>query len=70
VLCRCVWAISPGAGHGNFLLGGAATAELPRVEVVDALRNLGVFSHDLEVYERAAVRWLGRFCLKAPDAPA
>jgi hypothetical protein len=53
---------------GNVLLVRAAAAELQRVELGDALRILGVFSQDSELYERAAVRWLGRFCLEAPNA--
>ncbi len=51
---------------GNEHLVTAAALELPRVALDDALRICLVFRHgDPERYERAAVRWLGRFALEA-----
>ena len=44
----------------------AAALELPRVALDDALRICLVLrGGDAERYERAAVRWLGRFALEA-----
>ncbi len=55
--------------RGDILLVRAAAAELPHVNLGDALRICLVFrtSADPGLYERAAVRWLGRFCLEAKD---
>jgi hypothetical protein len=51
---------------GNELLVLAAARELPRVALQDALRICLVLRDgDPERYERAAVRWLGRFALEA-----
>ena len=51
---------------GNELLVLAAARELPRVGLEDALRIcLLIRDGDPERYERAAVRWLGRFALEA-----
>src|SRR5436305_15076445 len=51
---------------GNELLMFAATRELPRVALDDALRIcLLLRDGDPDRYERAAVRWLGRFALEA-----
>jgi hypothetical protein len=51
---------------GNPNLVHAAALELPRVALDDALRICLVFRDgDPERYERAAVRWLGRFALEA-----
>lgn len=50
---------------GNLTLVRAAAAELPRVELGDALRIVWLMRDDDALYERAAVRWLGRFCLEA-----
>lgn len=51
---------------GNELLVFAAARELPRVGLEDALRIcLLIRDGDPERYERAAVRWLGRFALEA-----
>lgn len=53
---------------GNELLVFAAAKDLPRIGLEDALRICLVFRDgDPERYERAAVRWLGRFALEAPD---
>ena len=51
---------------GNELLVLAAARELPKVALHDALRICLVFRDgDPERYQRAAVRWLGRFALEA-----
>ena len=51
---------------GNELLVVAAARELPRVALDDALRICLVLrDSDADRYERAAVRWLGRFALEA-----
>jgi hypothetical protein len=51
---------------GNEALVTAAALELPRVALDDALRICLVLrGGDPERYERAAVRWLGRFALEA-----
>jgi hypothetical protein len=54
---------------GNLLLVRAAAAELPRVALRDALEVcLLLRDQDGERFERAAVRWLGRFALEARGA--
>jgi hypothetical protein len=51
---------------GNAALVTAAALELPRVALDDALRICLVLrGGDPDRYERAAVRWLGRFALEA-----
>jgi hypothetical protein len=51
---------------GNEALVTAAALELPRIALEDALRICLVLrSGDPDRYERAAVRWLGRFALEA-----
>src|SRR5438270_5268022 len=51
---------------GNRTLVIAAARELPQVGLHDALRICLVLRDgDPEQYERAAVRWLGRFALEA-----
>jgi hypothetical protein len=51
---------------GNELLVIAAARELPHISLDDALRICLVFRNgDRQRYERAAVRWLGRFALEA-----
>jgi hypothetical protein len=51
---------------GNELLVIAAARELPHISLDDALRICLVFrTGDRQRYERAAVRWLGRFALEA-----
>ncbi len=53
---------------GNLNLIRAAAAELPRIGLRDALEIcLLVRDHDGDRFERAAVRWLGRFALEARD---
>ncbi len=51
---------------GNEALVVAAALELPRIALDDALRICLVLrGSSAERYERAAVRWLGRFALEA-----
>ncbi len=51
---------------GNATLVIAAALELPQIALEDALSICLVFRDgDPERYERAAVRWLGRFALEA-----
>ena len=51
---------------GNELLVIGAARELPHISLDDALRICLVFRNgDRGRYERAAVRWLGRFALEA-----
>jgi hypothetical protein len=53
---------------GNEALVTAAARELPQVALDDALRICLVLrGGDPRRYERAAVRWLGRFALEARD---
>jgi hypothetical protein len=53
---------------GNEALVTAAARELPRIALDDALRICLVLrGGDPRRYERAAVRWLGRFALEARD---
>lgn len=50
---------------GNLLLVRAAAAELPRVDLTDALQVcLLIHRGDPDRYEQAAIRWLGRLCLE------
>ena len=50
---------------GNLTLVRAAAEELPYVELTDALRVCVLLrGAEPESYERAVVRWLGRFCLE------
>jgi hypothetical protein len=56
---------------GNELLVVAAARELPRVALDDALRICLVLREgDPDRYQRAAVRWLGRFALEAGTSPS
>ncbi|MBV8431667.1 MAG: hypothetical protein JO244_10920 [Solirubrobacterales bacterium] len=51
-------------GNANLVISTAL--ELPQIALDDALRICLVFRDgDQERYERAAVRWLGRFALEA-----
>ena len=51
---------------GNETLVTAAALELPRIALEDALRICLVLrTGDPDRYDRAAVRWLGRFALEA-----
>lgn len=52
---------------GNLALVHAAAAELPRVELADALEIcLLMADQGDDRYDRAAVRWVARFALEAP----
>jgi hypothetical protein len=54
---------------GNLHLIRAAAAELPRVDLAGALAIcLAVRAAEPERFERAALRWLARFCLEREDA--
>jgi hypothetical protein len=54
---------------GNASLVTTTALELPRIALDDALRICLVLrGGDPERYERAAVRWLGRFALEARGA--
>jgi hypothetical protein len=56
-------------GTGNELLVLAAARELPRIGLDDALRICIVLRDgDPDRYDRACVRWLGRFALEARGA--
>src|SRR6201990_1590453 len=51
---------------GNELLVIATARELPQVSLADALRVVLLFRDgEPDRYERACVRWLGRFALEA-----
>jgi hypothetical protein len=55
-------------GTGNLNLIRATAAELPRVGLADALQVcLLMRDQDGQGFERAAVRWLGRFALEARE---
>lgn len=52
-------------GTGNLTLIRAAAAELPQVRLDDALEVCVLLrDHEPERYERAAVRWIARFCVE------
>ena len=54
---------------GDLLLIRAAAAELPTVNLQDALDVcLIVAEEEPELFERAALRWLARYCLERRDA--
>ena len=54
---------------GNLAVVHAAAAELPAVDLADALSICLLMSaRDDERYERAAVRWLARVALERPGA--
>ncbi len=53
--------------RGNLLLVRAAAAELGELSLEDALRVvLLIADQEPHLYERAAIRWLGRLCLERP----
>jgi hypothetical protein len=55
-------------GTGNITLIRTAAGELPSVGLADALEVCLVLrGAEPESYERAVLRWLGRFCLEQPD---
>ena len=54
---------------GNLTLIRNAAAELPRVDLSDALAVCVVIRQaEPERFQRAALRWLARFCLERRDA--
>ena len=54
---------------GNLTLIRNAAAELPRVDLGDALAVCVAIRHaEPERFERAALRWLARFCLERREA--
>jgi hypothetical protein len=54
---------------GNLLLIHAAAAELPHVDLRDALSVCAAIRQsEPERFERAALRWLPRFCVERPGA--
>ena len=54
---------------GNLLLIRAAAAELPRVDLGDALSVcVAIRRAEPERFERAALRWLARYCIERPAA--
>ena len=58
-------ALATGDGAGAY----AAATELPRVELADALALTLLLADDWKLYERACVRWVGRFALEVPGIP-
>src|SRR3954452_7344388 len=53
---------------GNLTIIRAAAAELPVIRLDDALQVCVLLrDREPERYERAAVRWLGRYCVERPD---
>jgi hypothetical protein len=62
---RPVSAIPPRAREGNPTIATAAAAELPRLNLGDALELVLLYlGSDRRRFERAAVRWHGRLCLE------
>ena len=51
---------------GNLTIVRAAAAELPTINLDDALRVCALFRADPSRYEAAVIRWLGRLCLERP----
>src|SRR3954453_527175 len=49
---------------GNLALVRAAAAELPHVDLADALPGCSLLPGEPGAYEKAVIRWLGRFCLE------
>src|SRR3954453_6730412 len=49
---------------GNLALVRAAAAELPHVDLADALQVCWLLREEPGAYEKAVIRWLGRFCLE------
>jgi hypothetical protein len=52
---------------GNLNVIRGAAAELPRIPLEDALTITALLREDPAQFEKAALRWLGRFCLEARD---
>ena len=54
---------------GNLAIIRSAAAELPQVNLGDALAVcVAIREAEPHRYERAALRWLARFCVERPDA--
>ena len=54
---------------GNLTLIRGAAAELPRVNLVDALAVcVAIRRAEPERFERSALRWLARFCVERREA--
>ncbi len=54
---------------GNLMLIRAAAAEVPRVELGDALTVcMAIRQHDQARFDRAALKWIARYCLERPTA--
>jgi hypothetical protein len=54
---------------GNLTIIRAAAAELPAIRLDDALQVCVVLrDREPERYERAAVRWIGRYCVERTQA--
>jgi hypothetical protein len=54
---------------GNLTIIRAAAAELPRVDLGDALAVcMAIRDAEPLRFERAALRWLARFCAERPNA--
>jgi hypothetical protein len=51
---------------GNLTIVRAAAAELPTINLDDALRVCALYRADPSRYEAAVIRWLGRLCLERP----
>jgi hypothetical protein len=51
---------------GNLTIVKAAAAELPTINLDDALRICTLYRADPSRYEEAVIRWLGRLCLERP----
>lgn len=51
---------------GNLANVRAAAAELPTINLDDALRICALYRADPSRYEAAVIRWLGRLCLERP----
>jgi hypothetical protein len=53
---------------GNMSIIRAAAAELPMIRLDDALQVCVLLrDREPERYERAAVKWIGRYCVEQPD---
>jgi hypothetical protein len=54
---------------GNLMIIRAAAAELPAIRLDDALQVCVLLrDREPERYDRAAVRWIGRYCVERADA--
>jgi hypothetical protein len=51
---------------GNITVVRATAAELPTINLDDALRICALYRADPARYEAAVIRWLGRLCLEPP----